>query len=372
MVYFSDQISISIIILILLYLLLHIFLFKGLRKSLRLPIKSSSEYPFISVIVAAKNEERIIGKCIESLKQIKYPENKFEIILVNDRSTDNTRKIMTDNSANNSFIKVIDSDLNSSIKSKANAINTGIKFSKGSIIIQTDADCTVNDKWILTTQRYFDDTTGLVCGFTQINPDNSLFAKVQSLDWLYLQTLACSSAGIGMPMSCIGNNLSIKKSVYEEIGGYSNIKFSVTEDLALLKTIKKQNKYKIKYPVNPDCLVLTNECNSIKELFSQKKRWFRGGAGINSLGYITGILLYLTNTVLLTGWIYLHPLAYLLFFILKSYSELILILPVYKRLEIKKLLKYYPLFSIYFALYGIILPITFLTGKKINWKGDKH
>ena len=130
-------------------------------------------------------------------------------------------------------------------------------------------------------------------------------------------------------------------------------------------------KYKVIYPINPRNLVLTNPCYTIKELYRQKKRWFRGGAGINILGLLTGILLYTMSIVLLTGFLYIPFITYLFIILIKAISELLIVIPTYKKLEIKGLIRYFPLFQIYFALYGISLPFTFFTGNRIIWKDRK-
>jgi cellulose synthase/poly-beta-1,6-N-acetylglucosamine synthase-like glycosyltransferase len=364
--------DIFVIVSSIIYLALHILFFLGFLRSNSLKINANANCK-VTVIVAARNEEKIISNCISSLKKLNYDKKLLEIILVNDKSTDNTKSIMLNKTKGNGAFKVIDSDNTetNNLKGKANAIDSAIKIATGDIILMTDADCIVSPDWVSETVKFYSDNVQMVCGFTKINYKNSFFAKLQALDWIYLQSLASCSSGIGKILSCIGNNISFTKSVYNNIGGYKNIDFSVTEDLALMRRINSDKHYKVIYPVNAECAVITEECKTIKELYNQKKRWFKGGLGINFLGWILGLELYIVNLNLLIG-IFLFDLN--LFFaliLIKFASELLIILPVYFKLKFKNIILLFPIFQVYFAIYGLLLPFTFLLNPKINWKERK-
>ncbi|MDQ3021881.1 MAG: glycosyltransferase [Bacteroidota bacterium] len=366
-------IEIFFISLSVLYFFTHIFLYLGFKKSLGLTKSRNSSFPKVSVIVAGRNEAQNIVRCVESLAKTDYPKEFLEIILVNDNSTDNTLELMKESTKEFDFFKVINSkkSISGNLKGKANAINTAIKISTGDIIISTDADCQVPLNWINETVRYYNKKTPMVCGFTMIKFKESLFAKVQCIDWMYLLSLASSSAGLKMILSCLGNNLSFTKKSYIETGGYESIGFSVTEDLALMRKIDSIKTYDIKFPVDKECLVETQPCKNLRELFSQKRRWFRGGIGINFLGYIIGFQLYSMNFLIVFGLFFLNFKLFIALIIIKIISELILISKTFQRFNLKELYKYYPLFILYFAFYGLTLPFTFIFHTKIKWKEQK-
>jgi cellulose synthase/poly-beta-1,6-N-acetylglucosamine synthase-like glycosyltransferase len=356
-------------------LILHLLFLKGYFQSLRTSkLSNTPQYP-VTVIIAAKNEESSIVECIESLKKLNYPKSLLEIILVNDKSIDQTRDIIEKNIEGFDYFTLLDSnDENvSNLKGKANAIDTGINNSKGRIIFTTDADCSVPVNWIEETLKYYDkDSVAMVCGFTNIKESGNIFSILQTLDWIYLLSLASGSSGISKILSCIGNNLSFRKEVYQKIGGYKSIKFSITEDLALMRKIDSDKYYIVKFPVNKDCVVKTNPCSTIKEFYLQKKRWFKGGIGVNYLGYIMAIELYIMNLILLLGLIFLNPIIYCILILIKIFSELLIFLPVYRTLGVKYFLIYFPIFQIFFGVYGLLLPISFIFGHKITWKGRKY
>jgi cellulose synthase/poly-beta-1,6-N-acetylglucosamine synthase-like glycosyltransferase len=357
------------------YVLLHIIFFFGYLRSKNCIKLKGNDKCKVTVIVAARNEENNVANCINSLKKLNYPPDLLEIILVNDNSTDNTKKIMLDTTLNDIGFIVLDSPIssNSNLKGKPNAIDIAIAKSTGEIIFITDADCEVPCSWIRNTINYYsDNSVGMVCGFTNIKKSNKVFSKLQSLDWIYLLSLASCSSGIFKPVSCIGNNISFRKNAYNEIGGYKSIKFSITEDMALMNAVVNSDRYIVKFPVDSGCLISTEPCSAIRELYNQKKRWFKGGVGINPLGYILGIELYIMNLILMFGLFFINPLNYLLLLIMKMISELMIIIPVYKKLNFKNLFIYFPLYQIYFGIYGLLLPFTFLLGNKIDWKGRKY
>lgn len=355
------------------YFILHLIFLTGLLKSGRLKKSVSENNLRVSVIVAAKNEKDNIVNCISSLREIDYPDDMYEVILVNDNSSDNTYELMKDASAGkNNFFVINSSDPpTGNLKGKANAIDTAIKMCKGDVIVSTDADCIVRPDWLSEISSYYDEKTGMVCGFTCIMTGESWFYKLQNLDWMYLLSLASSSSGLNMILSCIGNNLSFTKSSYLEVGGYESINFSVTEDLALMRKINSSKKFIIKFPLSKNALVNTLPCINLKELFSQKRRWFRGGTGINFLGYITGVELYSMNLILVAGLFFLNIKFFLVIIFIKTLSELMLMIFTLNRFKMTDLLVYYPFYMLYMAFYGILLPITFIFGTKINWKGQK-
>ena len=358
-----------------LYLLLHLIFFIGYLKSKNCTKLPDNQIIRVSVIVAARNEEDNISNCISALKKLEYPPGLLEIILVNDESADNTKDLMMKETINDNKFIVIDSrkSSTSNLKGKPNAIDTAIEKSKGDIIFITDADCEVPINWVNNmVSYYFDNSVGMVCGFANIKNNHKLFSAMQSLDWIYLLSLATSSAGINKPLSCIGNNISFRKNVYYEVGGYSAISFSITEDLALMRTIANSRKYKVKFPIDSECIVNTLPCLNISELYYQKKRWFKGGIGINMLGYLLGFELYIMNLILIFGLIFLNPYIFLILILLKIFSELLIMIPVYKKLRFRKLIIYFPVYQIYFGLYGLILPFTFMLGTKINWKEREY
>ena len=104
---------------------------------------------------------------------------------------------------------------------------------------------------------------------------------------------------LGKPLSCIGNNMSYRKSVYDEVGGYENIPFSVTEDFQLLMAMHKLKKYKIIYPLDAEGIVTSKPCTSFRQLYWQKKRWGVGGLESDIAGYSVMSVAFITHVLML-------------------------------------------------------------------------
>jgi cellulose synthase/poly-beta-1,6-N-acetylglucosamine synthase-like glycosyltransferase len=231
----------------------------------------------VSVVVAARNEETNILSCLESLGKLIYPENKLEVIIVDDASIDETSSIINDFIIRTPHFKTIRLDENQSdkLKGKVRAMAEGIKLSSGEIILTTDADCIVNPRWAKTIASYYVGNVGVVDGFTSQSMKDS-FTGMQAIDFIY-SFYCCWTINLGKPISCIGNNMSFRKKAYEETGGFENLPFSVTEDFLLLNSIHKLKKYEVVYPLDITSLIVSKPASSFRELFNQKKRWAVGG-----------------------------------------------------------------------------------------------
>ncbi len=332
------------------------------------PKISEKELLYITVVVAARNEEDNILDCMQSLNNLIYPENKIEIIIVNDHSTDSTGEIIE------SYIKdkpkfktIVPSESIGSLIGKTNALANAVKISKGEIILTTDADCVVSPTWAKTLASYFQDDVGFVGGFTT-QQDQNTFSGMQAIDFVYLLTVAAGTINLGKPLSCIGNNMSYRKSVYYAVGGYEGLPFSVTEDFRLLMAIHDFKKYKIIYPLDKDALVTSKACPDWKTLYWQKKRWGVGGMESDLVGYSVMTWSYITNTALLLTPLFFSLTAlYLCLF--KISIDYFFVKPVFQKLNLKMKLKHFLAFELYFIIYVLILPFIVLPNRKVKWKG---
>lgn len=358
----------EIIFLILVsgYFILSTALIVGAKKSF--PRVEENKLPNISIIVAARNEGKNILSCLESLNKLIYPVNKIEIFIVDDASTDNTAEIVSNFIQGKEKFRLLklEESVSDILRGKIRAMSAGIKVSSGEIILTTDADCTVNPLWAKTIASYYQDDVALVNGFTSQNVDGA-FSGMQAIDFIYLLFISSGTINLGKPISCIGNNMSFRKKAYNETGGYENLPFSVTEDFLLLNAVDKLKKYKLIYPLDKNSLVISKPASSIRELFSQKKRWAVGGIDTPPLGlalmlwsFLTNLFLLLTPIFFSTVWIYLA--------IFKISIDFFVLLPVHQKLGLQKNLKYFLMFEIYYIIYVLVLPFMVLLNKKVKWK----
>lgn len=342
--------------------------------SKKFPKIPESKLPTVTVIVAARDEEKNILRCLNSLNNLNYPDDKLEIIIVDDQSTDKTGELIDEFISSKKipaclpgrFKKIITKKEIGRLKGKTNALANGLEIAKNEIICTTDADCEVGPDWVKTIGSYYKEDVGMVNGITTQLAFNG-FSGMQSLDFIYLLIVASGTINLGKPISCIGNNMSYRKKAYIETGGYENLPFSVTEDFNLMMAIHKLKKYKIIYPVDKGSLVTTQPCADIKSLTRQKKRWGVGGLGVPLSGFLimaNGFLSYVG--ILLVPFFYTPVCLYLV--ALKLLLDFLVIYPVLRILGITKNLKYFFHFQFYYTIYVIALPFMVLFSRKVIWK----
>jgi cellulose synthase/poly-beta-1,6-N-acetylglucosamine synthase-like glycosyltransferase len=336
--------------------------------------KIQSPHLPVTVIVSARNEAKNILDCLQSLANLDYPKNLLEIIVVNDRSEDETEEIITkfiDRKSCFKYFKI--KEVIPELSGKASAIAQAIRQSQGEIIFITDADCVVPQNWIKKSIPHFTDQVGMVAGFTLLDFSCRFYNKIQNLDWAYLLSVAAGAAGLGIPLTCMGNNFAFRRSAYEQVGGYLGVGFSVTEDFALLKAISQHTNWKIQFSINPECLVKTKPMKNWRDFFNQRKRWAVGGQSVHIFGKILIGINVLTNFSLIGSIIFVHNYIFILTSLLiLLISDLILLSTSMKQLHAKLHLKYLPFYRIFFIFYSTVLLFNLLFNRKVTWKDIQY
>ena len=338
----------------------------GLRRNCDY-VSSASKLTF-SVVIAARNEEANLATCLESVSNQTYPISQYEIIVINDGSTDGTEAICMDFIQRYSNIKLVHTQDNANLRGKANALAQGIDTAKGDIILITDADCTVQPTWVEQTALRYNNEVGLIGGFT-LQKASTPFEGMQSLDWAFILGMAAATAGFNHPLGSIGNNLSFRKSAYDQIGGYRKLKFSVTEDYTIVQAIVGSHKWKYLYPLDPKHLVVSKPCPDFITLLRQKHRWGKGGLDMKLAGLIImviGFLMHLSPFVMLY-WSGVVQAATA--FMLKFMADYIFLYHLLRRLDRTNELRWFYWFEIYFIIYVLVLPFLVFFGGKVKWKG---
>jgi cellulose synthase/poly-beta-1,6-N-acetylglucosamine synthase-like glycosyltransferase len=332
--------------------------------------------PIISIIIAAKNEERNIGKCLESIVKQDYPTESFEVIIINDHSTDNSVEIINDfiqkTSINN--IKLINSDDNSF--GKKSALGQGIKNAVGELIITTDADCTMGVSWLSTIAAFYvKKSADIILGPVCVNPGNGFFSKIQSLEFMSLIGITGGSAGMNSSVMANGANLSFKKSLFNETGGYKfGEKYASGDDMFFIQQVKKNKTKTIRFIKDINATVYTNSQTSISGFFHQRARWAGKLVGYNDLlTIILAISVFLINISLVVGTalLFIEKEHILLPLLLVAAMKFIVDFPVlWSTTHFFKLKKLLWLFPITFLIYPFYVTIAVVLGitTKPKWK----
>lgn len=272
---------ISISIFLFLIYSYYILNYKKHFKKLLPFVNNKSHKPtiFFSIIIPARNEENDISNCIQSILQFNYPKDLFEIIIVDDFSTDSTTEIITEFQKRNSNIKLI--NLENEIKQqqinsyKKKAIEIAISKSIGDWIITTDADCVLPKELLMLYDEYIlINNAVFVAAPVLFYQTKSIISQFQFLDFLTMQAITAASVKSGLHTMCNGANLAYKKEVFYKVDGFNGIdNIASGDDMFLMYKIKKLYSNCIGYLNSKDSIVLTQPMLTLKEFFNQRIRW---------------------------------------------------------------------------------------------------
>lgn len=341
-------------------------------RSSTIPEKSEFKH-YVSVIVPYRNEENTISELLADLKDITYPKDLFEVILVNDHSTDQSEKGVIE------FIADKENFYNYSLKEGAGkkaALSIGIEHAKGELILMTDADCSVNKEWIslhVSTYNYF--KADLILGAVKLDKKGTFINTLQQFENYALQATTIGTIGLKHPIMSNGANLMVHKDIFKQLNDPFKNKFSSGDDIFLLQKLKKI-KSRIAFNNHEGAIVTTKAENKWTDFFMQRLRWLSKAKGysdfwIKFYGLIIGISNISTIALLILCFIDANLFAYFAFSLfVKALTDILLIFPVLRMFS-KKMNFLSVLFSeIAYAFTSILIVLLSLV-KKTYWKDRK-
>ena len=238
---------------------------------------NQAEPVFVTVIVPARNEEKNIGNCLRSLIAQVYPAGRFEIIVVDDYSTDQTASIVkTFTHPSLKLIRLKDQINGGIINSyKKKALESAIAIAQGEWIMTTDADCILPPYWIESmSSLYRERQAAFVAAPVKISSKSSLLSVFQSLDFVSLQGITAASVFRNIHSMCNGANLGYQKKIFQEVDGFRGIDHIASgDDMFLMYKISKQHPDKILFLKSADAIVVTEPAESWRAFLQQRIRW---------------------------------------------------------------------------------------------------
>jgi 1,2-diacylglycerol 3-beta-glucosyltransferase len=353
------------------YVLLAAGVLLVLRRTAPLPLQSSA-LPRISILVAARNEEDVLERCLRALQLQRYPTERIAFIIADDGSTDHTASIAKAFAREDRRFKLVSvPEAMGALRGKAHALHHAISQADGELLLITDADCEPPPDWAANMAGAFSNADlGILCGITTICSDPSLLSDVQRLDWLLLLTVAAGASATGFPITAMGNNMAVRRSTYTSIGGYAALPFSVTEDYALFRAIHEQTPWQVGLVLDQRFRNITLPLRSIKDVFAQRKRWARGG--LDTRPWVHGVyaLVYFTH-LLPVIMLFISPLMAGAAILVKCLADLFVIRTGRRRLDERGNLAAFPLFELYLWGYVLIMPFALLLVPRTVWKGRR-
>ncbi len=325
----------------------------------------------MSVIIAARNEEANIINILADLKAQNYDFNNFELLIIDDNSTDNTFEIAS------KFCEKIDNFSISKLENaggKKSALDFGIRKSKHNLILTTDADCRLNNNWIKSFADYYEKYKPVYISAPVIIEQSTLFENIQAVEFMSLNAIGAAAIANKSALYSNGANLAFEKDKYSEINDAYNNNVASGDDVFFLHELKKKYSDRIMFLKSKDSIVRTKGSESFSEFINQRKRWVSKSknykdSSIIISGLITFFINILVSALLIMAIInssYIIP--FIIIFLVKNIVDFIFLQTTNSFYKIRNILFLIPLLELAYIFY---IPIISIYGNigGFSWKG---
>jgi cellulose synthase/poly-beta-1,6-N-acetylglucosamine synthase-like glycosyltransferase len=326
----------------------------------------------VSILIAARDEEAALPRCLASLRQLNYPAELLEILVGDDGSTDRTAAVAE--AAMQGFgghFRVIPITENlGQARGKANVLAHLTQLATTDFFFITDADISLPATWVVGLLAHAAPDVGTVTGITAVGGPR-LFHQLQGIDWLLSLSMVQVVSDLGRPVTAMGNNMLVTRAAYQATGGYEALSFSVTEDFALFQAVLAAGfgfRQIFEAGVRADSLPMPTST----ALLRQRQRWLRGVAGLPlrlrlELLFFSGFWPALLAVAVWAG-----PAWALCIWAGKVLVQGVLAGLAHQRAGLRLRWWLLPLFELYtLALTGAILVFQ-LRGGAVVWKGRRY
>ncbi len=231
----------------------------------------------ISIVLPIRNEAQNIEACLKSILNVDYPNELFEILIVEDHSEDETLAIIEGFQVSNlKIIKLADYEKPDQYRSfKKWGIAKAIEKAEGQFILSTDGDCTVPKNWLLYFASYFElNKKSFIAAPVNFKIGENALQYFQDLDMKGLMIMTGAGVHLGKGLLCNGANLGYSKKIFNEIDGFKGFEqYASGDDVFLLQKVAEKYPEEIGFIKNASCTVYTSSKNNWKDFISQRLRW---------------------------------------------------------------------------------------------------
>jgi biofilm PGA synthesis N-glycosyltransferase PgaC len=328
----------------------------------------------ISILVAVRNEPFTLPLLLSDLSRQNYPPELFEIIVIDDHSDTKLSFVPEVRDYPGSNLRLY--DLPDNRLGKKEALLEGAKYSKGEILLFTDADCRVSPDWIRShAEKYLQEQPGLIIGLVDFQTEKNFFQAFSRIDFLSMVISSAGCAGLKKPVLCNGANLSVRKELYTNLSHQLRNSIFSGDDVFLLHAVKKLKNEKISVLKKHDSIVKSKPPVNFREFIHQRLRWASKSKNYSDRDTIAlASLVLLTNLFLVVAAILCllsdRILVFTALLLIKTTADLILLSSGLKFFGGMKQLFLLPLFEILYPFYVLFFGFGSLF-LKISWKGRK-
>lgn len=284
--------------LLLFYSLPLLLLSRWIRAAAR-QINESEGEPFVSIVLAARNAGESALNCLHALLEQNYPRSQYEIIIVDDQSTDGTFDLLT-RFAQMHPVTVLQNLRRGKYRSaKKSALELGVARAQGEIVLFTDADCLPGKNWLRGMVDYFDEETGLVAGFSPQIAEKKMTSHLLTLDAGAAAFVAAATVSAGHGITCSGRNLAYRKEAFMDAGGFAAAPDSLSgDDDFILQAISRHARWKVRYALTSSTAVPSMGPENVRAFLRQKERHLSAGKYFPGTAQVGFVLFHLANAVI--------------------------------------------------------------------------
>ncbi|MBF4514970.1 glycosyltransferase [Flavobacterium sp. ANB] len=321
-----------------------------------------------TIIVPFRNEEENLPKLLNSFSVLNYPNELFEVILVDDSSK---QKFQVSDFGFQ--VSIID-NIRISSSPKKDAISTAMQHAKFNWVITTDADCIVPENWLITFDNYIQENkVSMLAGAVSYKCENSFLDHFQQLDLTSLQGATIGSFGLKKAFMCNGANFAYTKSLFEKLNGFEgNNKIASGDDVFLLQKAAALFPNEVHYLKSEEAIVATKPTEDWKSLFYQRVRWAAKTSSYQStFGKFLGLVVFFGNLTFVIGFVLfisgIFSWQFLGLYVFLKFAVDFILLYNTNQFLTKERIKYLILSSIFYPFFSSSVALYSLFGS-YEWK----
>jgi len=336
--------------------------------------KNTNNSSTVSIIIAFRNEADNLSILLESLTNLAYPKEQFEVIFVNDNSTDNGAEIILD-FISNSCLKI--TLLESKKEGKKAALVLGASAAQWDYLLFTDADVKLPNNWIEAMLNALSEKGKMVCGPVLFQNEKGFFNKWKQLEFIGLMSSTAAYIAANKPIMANGANLLVEKATYLKlIDQVQGKNYASGDDVFLLHNLQATEPGSISFAFNNEAIVKTNSPIGIKAFINQRLRWASKAKGYKNKDsqflslFVFLYPFFLILFAIMSGWKYYFIPSFTVLLAVKiitDYRFFRTCLPFFNKDQIRY---NYPLSILIHIFYIVIIGVLSIIIKP-TWKGRK-